>query len=97
VSEEVRGGEGIHSDRWEGTWTRRADSKTFDAVWRNKMTRQEVRDTIELDFVERGRITLHRSNIKNYYNGYYQADQQNELQGYVNACQRCTWRAQIEY
>ena len=87
----------LHGELWEGTWTRKADTQTFDAVWRNNKTDQEVRDTVELDSAERGRIKLHRSNSKIYYSGYYQADQQNELLGYVNSCQMCSWRTQIEY
>ena len=98
VSEEVRDDQGIwHGELWEGTWTRQADAKTFDAVWRNNKSHQEVRDTVELDSAERGWIMLHRTSSKISYKGYYQADKQNDLTGYVSSCPTCSWRTQIEY
>jgi len=98
VSEEVRDKEGIwHGELWQGTWTRKGDGKIFDAVWVNNQTHQEVHDTVELDSAERGWFMLHRTSSNISYKGYYQADKQNDLVGYVSSCPTCTWRTQIEY
>ena len=98
VTEEVRDREGVwHGEQWIGTWTPRADHKTFDIVWRNNKTNQEVRDTIELRSAERGRIALHRDGNAADYSGWYSVEKPGELTGYTNKCQGCTWRAEIEY
>ena len=98
VTEEVRDSQGLwHGEKWEGTWTRKGDTRTFDAVWRNNKSHEELRDAVEVDVAERGLLKLHRTGSKISYNGYYPADKPNDLLGYVSSCPTCSWRAQIEY
>ena len=98
VQEEVRDNQGMwHGEQWDGTWTRRADTHIFDAVWRNNKSNEEVRDTVVLDSAERGSVILHRASGKVKYQGSYAANQPESVSGYLNPSHACWWRATIQY
>jgi hypothetical protein len=98
VQEEVRDSEGIwHGEEWDGTWARRGETNTFDAVWRNNKTGQEVRDTVELQVAERGRIALHRMSTNVNYSAWYTPEKPDQLTGYLSSCKGCSWRVEISY
>lgn len=98
VQEEVRDNQGMwHGEEWDGTWTRRADTHTFDAVWRNNRSNREVRDTVILDSAERGSVKLHRGTDPLKYEGGYDVDHLENLIGYITPSHGCSWRASIQY
>lgn len=97
VEEEVRDSEGMwHGELWKGVWTRIGDSNTFDAVWRNNQSNQELRDTVILDSVGRGKIAMHRASSKIRYDGYYSAEDQSSITGLIQSHLYCTWRVSIK-
>jgi hypothetical protein len=63
----------VEGGMWYGTWTRRAGTNVFDAVWKNRRD-QVVKDTLELQPVVGGRITLNRVKVKLTYTGTLSAD-----------------------
>ena len=98
VQEEVRDDQGMwHGEEWDGTWTRRADTHTFDAVWRNNRSNLEVRDTVILDSAERGIVHLHRGAGLLRYEGSYDPDHPEGLVGFITPSHGCSWRASIQY
>jgi hypothetical protein len=98
VSEEVRDGQGLwHGELWVGTWTRRGDSNTFDAVWHNNKSNQELRDAVVLDSAGRGKIAMHRQSSDVKYDGWYRAERQDDITGYITPHPNCTWRVTISY
>lgn len=54
---------------WDGYWTRRPGSNTFDARWRDSLSGQYVTDTIELSEVRGGTIRLYRRGNNGTYTG----------------------------
>ncbi len=61
---EVAGG-----DVYDGTWTRRAGTDVFDAVWNGA-----IRDVIEIESVEGNQIVLYRHGNNGRYTGTLSAD-----------------------
>jgi len=58
---------------WFGTWTRRAGTNVFDAVWKNRAG-QVIRDTLQLQPVVGNKVSLYRVGIKGQYTGTLAAD-----------------------
>ncbi len=53
---------------WEGVWTRRGDSNTFDAEWRDSLTGNTISDVIEFEQVRHNKVVLYRhGNDGRYY------------------------------
>jgi len=63
----------IEDNTWFGTWTRRAGTNVFDAVWKNRSA-QVAKDTLELQPVEGVKVTLYRVGMKGKYTGTLAAD-----------------------
>ena len=98
VREEVRDRNGRwNGEEWVGTWTRRGEANLFDAFWQNNKTHQELRDTVVVEYAERGWVRLYRATTKWKYGAWYDPKHQAELIGSVNSCPGCSWRGQIEY
>jgi hypothetical protein len=81
---------------WIGVWTRRGDSKLFDAIWRHDKTGEERRGTVELDAADRGELKLHCDATGARYQAPYSPEDQTRIVGSTSACRGCTWRATIE-
>lgn len=64
VHEEVPGGR-----HWDGFWTRRPGTNTFDARWRDSQTGQYLTDTIELSEARGGTVRLFRHGTNGTYTG----------------------------
>ena len=63
----------IEFNSWFGTWTRRAGTNVFDAVWKNRRE-QVVKDTLELLPLEGDKISLYRVGNKQRYTGTLATD-----------------------
>jgi hypothetical protein len=100
VKEEIRDQKGrFNGEFWLGTWTRRADTNLFDALWRNSRTGEEVKGVVQLDSAERGMVTLHRLGTKQIYHGVYQPEHMNTVSsGSISApgSTPCLWWAAVE-
>jgi hypothetical protein len=99
VTEEVRDDQGyFRGEIWEGTWTPTPGAKnTFDALWRNNRTHQEVHDTVVLDSAELGNIVMHRvsSNVK--YVGHCSPERPQFIYGTVEPGKFRVWTVEITY
>jgi len=63
----------VEFNTWFGTWTRRAGTNVFDAVWKNRSD-QVLKDTIELLSAEGNKVSLYRVGNKQRYTGTLAAD-----------------------
>lgn len=54
---------------WTGIWTRRGTSRTFDANWTEKRSRQTVADVLEFRGLRGGEVVLHRRHLNGEYFG----------------------------
>jgi hypothetical protein len=63
----------VEFNSWFGTWTRRAGTNVFDAVWKNSKD-QVLKDTIELLSLEGNKVSLYRAGNKQRYTGTLAAD-----------------------
>jgi len=91
---EVRDDKGMwHGEYWHGVWTRRGDTQTFDAVWRNTRTNEELRETVTLDSAERGHVLLHRSTGNQTMEGTYWPEHQDRLAGFLTSGPHWYWEA----
>ncbi len=97
VQIEVRDAQGIfHGEYWRGQWTRRPGVNTFDAVWRNTRTNEELRETVTLESAERGRVLLRRASSGQTMEGSYTAEDPLHLTGYLAPNPRWYWKAAIQ-
>lgn len=69
VYEEIPGGR-----HWQGYWTRRPGTNTFDARWRDSLTGLYVTDTLELTEARGGTVRLYRRGNNGTYTGRIAAD-----------------------
>jgi hypothetical protein len=82
---------------WEGTWTRRGQSNTFDGVFHNQAIGDELHDTIQLESAASGRVTLYRVRMRQRYYGRYDPLQQGVVNGTADWFgPGVAWRADIE-
>jgi hypothetical protein len=58
----------VRENGWVGTWTRRGNSKTFDAEW-TAPNGQRIRDTIIIEDIQGRDIVLRRVGLNGYYKG----------------------------
>lgn len=98
VNEEVRDAQGRwNGESWEGTWTRISGTRAFDAVWQNNKSHQELRDTVIVDFAERGKVAAHRVSATITYVGTYHLDHPETILGEVKTHHDGSWRVTIIY
>jgi len=65
---------GTNGRNWVGAWTRRGNSNTFDAAWRDSATGSVVRDVIEFRGVRQNTVILYRDGIQGSYFGQLSSD-----------------------
>ena len=58
---------------WEGTWTRRGDTSSFDAVWRNPEG-VEISDLVTFESMSGQEVTLYRQGTRGRYHGTLSSD-----------------------
>jgi hypothetical protein len=58
----------VNEDGWIGTWTRRGDSREFDAHWRHPDGR-EVRDVLRLEKRDGDSVVIFREGMNGRYSG----------------------------
>ena len=81
---------------WNGTWTRRGDGNTFDAVWKNA-NGHEIRDEITVESLSDNKIVLYRKGTNGRYHGRLSADGTKVENGTADwFSQGASWSAQIE-
>ena len=105
VQLEIRDARGyFHGEYWNAEWTRRGESETFDAVWHNTRTNEELHDIVILDSAERGHVSLHRPSQNQRLEGSYRPESPDRIFGNlaqsVSGCPGCPgpyWRATIKY
>ncbi|MGO9004941.1 MAG: hypothetical protein ACLQIQ_05195 [Beijerinckiaceae bacterium] len=66
---------------WDGVWTRRGYSNTFDAEWQNSASDRIVRDVIEFMRVEQNSVVLHRLGNNGRYFGELSPDGRRIVRG----------------
>jgi hypothetical protein len=88
----------IPQPEWEAIWTRRGDTNTFDAVFRNRTTGEEVHDAIQLESAADRHVTLRRIGLGRQYRGLYNPLRQGIVKGTADSLPPGhEWQAQIEY
>jgi hypothetical protein len=97
VQLQVRDKKGVwHGEYWRGVWRRRDDSLTFDAVWRNTGTHEEVSETVVLEAAARGHVVLHGSVLCRTMEGTYSPDDPSFVSGSVPPPNTAFWEARIK-
>ena len=66
---------------WEGVWTRRGDSDTFDAEWRDSETGGVIRDVIEFRKIRHNSVVLYRRGNNGRYFGELSSDGRRIVRG----------------
>jgi hypothetical protein len=70
---------------WMGTWTRRGSTDTFDAVWKNNVDSQVIKDVLKVTEIKDNKITIYREGLKGNYYGTLSEDKKKIING------TCTW------
>ena len=65
---------GANGRYWVGVWTRRGNSDTFDAQWRDSLTGSITNDVIEFRGVRQNTVILYRYGIHGNYFGQLSSD-----------------------
>ncbi len=66
---------------WDGVWTRRGDSNTFDAEWQNSASGTVIRDVIEFMWVEQNSVVLYCLGKRGRYFGELSPDGRQIVKG----------------
>ena len=59
---------------WEGTWTRRGDTNSFDATWTNPDGQPPIKDEVTFESLVDRQITLYRKGTMGRYRGHLSDD-----------------------
>ncbi|MBM3802561.1 MAG: hypothetical protein FJW26_09680 [Acidimicrobiia bacterium] len=91
--------EGYYDEaHWVGVWTRRGESKVFDATWKHCWMDETKQDVVEVQLARDGQVVVFRRAIKQHYRGTYAAGRPNKLQGRGDWYgPDLLWQGEIEY